>query len=70
MPNYAWNTIAMKASDYKKYAERIYEEGNPTVDFNVLLPMPRIYAGNAIKYVCRYRNKNGIKDLKKAEENE
>jgi hypothetical protein len=23
-------------------------------------------AGNVIKYVCRYKNKNGIEDLKKA----
>lgn len=24
------------------------------------------HAGNVIKYVCRYRNKNGLEDLKKA----
>lgn len=23
--------------------------------------------GNAIKYICRYKNKNGIEDLKKAQ---
>lgn len=24
--------------------------------------------GNAIKYICRYQNKNGIEDLKKAKQ--
>lgn len=47
MPNYAWNTISMKTSDYKKYIEGIDEEGNPAVDFNILLPMPKSYEGIA-----------------------
>lgn len=43
MPNYAWNRMSMKASDYKKYVEGIDENGNPTVDFNVLIPVPKCY---------------------------
>lgn len=47
MPNYTWNHMSMKASDYKKYVERIDEDGKTTVDFNVLIPMPKSYEGIA-----------------------
>ncbi len=63
MPNYAWNHMSMKASDYKKYVEGIDEEGNPTVDFNVLIPMPKSYEGipsgteTYMAFICYVSNK-------------
>lgn len=63
MPNYAWNRMSMKASDYKKYVEGIDEDGNPTVDFNVLIPMPKCYEGipsgteTDMAFVCYVSNK-------------
>lgn len=43
MPNYAWNEMNMKVSDYKKYVLNPENDADRAVDFNILLPMPKVY---------------------------
>ena len=52
----------------KRIVDRGYIEAIDVIDAftDDLTGMEAVCTGNALKYICRWKNKNGIEDIKKA----